>query len=270
MNAEDALKSANLDEALGDLQGRVKKDPADAKLRIFLFQLLALLGRWERALTQLKVAGELDSASLAMVNTYREALVCEAYRAQVFSGERDPLLFGDPAPWMAMLVEALRLTARGQVPQSQDLRAQAFEQAPPTAGKIDGEPFAWIADADQRLGPVLEAIINGRYYLVPFLNIRKLELEPPADLRDLVWTPAHITWTNGGEVVALIPSRYPGSEESEDTRIRMARRTEWADCGSGLFTGMGQRMLTTDGGEYPLLETRSIELEAAVDSAAGT
>jgi type VI secretion system protein ImpE len=266
MNAEEALKSGSLDEALDDLQNRVKKEPADAKLRIFLFQLLALLGRWERALIQLKVAGELDSANLAMVNTYREALVCEAYRSQVFTGERDPLLFGGPAPWTAMLVEALRLTARDKVSQSQELRAQAFEQAPPTVGKVDGEAFDWIADADQRLGPLLEAIINGRYYLVPFLNIRKLELEAPVDLRDLVWTPAHITWTNAGETVALIPTRYPRSESIEDNRIKMARRTEWIDRGDDLFVGYGQRMLATNAGEYPLLETRSIEL----DTAAGT
>jgi type VI secretion system protein ImpE len=267
MHAEEALRSGNLEEALTDLQSQVKKEPADAKLRIFLFQLLALLGQWERALTQLKVAGELDAANLAMVNTYREALQCEAFRARVFSGERDPLLFGDPGRWVALLVESLRLTAQNRIQQSQELRAQAFEQAPATPGKIDGELFAWIADGDERLGPVLEVIINGRYYWVPLHHIRQVRLEAPTDLRDLVWTPAHITWTNEGETVALIPTRYPGSEESSnDSDIRMARRTEWVDQGDNLFFGYGQRMLATDVGEYPLLETRCILLDEALDT----
>ncbi len=266
MNAEQALTAGDLDGALTDLQNRVKKNPADAKLRVFLFQLLAVVGRWDRALTQLNVAGEMDSANLAMVNTYREALHCEVFRAQVFSGERDPLLFGTPEPWMALLVEALRLAAQDRVQESQALREQAFEQAPATAGTLDGKPFTWIADADQRLGPLLEAIINGRYYLVPFHTIRQLVLEAPTDLRDLVWTPAHITWTNQGETVALIPTRYPGSESSEDNQIKLARRTEWMARGADLFLGHGQRMLTTDAGEYPLLETRRIELAGVPDS----
>lgn len=268
MNAEQALTAGDIDGALADLQGRVKKAPADAKLRVFLFQLLAVVGRWDRALTQLNVAGEMDSANLAMVNTYREALQCEVFRAQVFSGERDPLLFGDPQPWLAPLTKALQLAAQGRTQESQTLREQAFEQAPATAGKIDGEAFAWIADADQRLGPILEAVINGRYYLVPFHTIRTLTLEEPTDLRDLVWTPAHITWTNAGETVALIPTRYPGSEASEDPQIKLARRTEWVAQSDDLFRGRGQRMLATDTGEYPLLETRRIEFDPESEGAA--
>ena len=268
MNAEEALKSGNLEDALADLQSRVKKGPADAKLRIFLFQLLVVLGQWERALTQLNLAGELDAANLAMVNTYREALQCEAFRTQVFAGQRAPLLFGNPGRWMALLVEALRLAAKDRFVHSQEIRAQAFEQAPSTGGNIDGEAFAWLSDADQRLGPVLEAIFNGSYYWVPFQNIRTLILEAPADLRDLAWTPAHITWTNEGETVALIPTRYPGSESSEDNRIRMARRTEWVERDADLFTGLGQRMLATNQGEFPLLEVRRIEFDSAPDSSA--
>lgn len=270
MNAEEALKSGNLDDAFADLQGRVRKEPADAALRVFLFQLLVLLGQWERALTQLKVAGELDAANLAMVNTYREALQCEAFRTRVFAGERDPLLLGDPGQWMALLVEALRLGAQDRVAQSREMRAQAFELAPSTSGNIDGKRFDWIADADQRLGPVLEAIVNGRYYWVPFQNIRTLLVEAPTDLRDLVWTPAHITWTNGGETVAFIPTRYPDSESSQDSRIAMARRTVWVERGTDFFVGLGQRMLATEAGEYPLLETRRVELDSAPDISATT
>jgi len=262
MRAEEALTSGDLEGALADLTGRVRRAPADARLRIFLFQLLAVLGQWGRALAQLNVAGELDAEALAMVNTYREALRCEALRERIFAGERDPLLFGEPESWMALLVEALHLAAQDRVEQAQQLRSQAFEQAPSTTGKIDGEAFEWIADADQRLGPVLEAIINGRYYWVPFRNIRSLVLEAPADLRDLVWTPAHIAWANEGETVALIPTRYPASESSPDNRIKMARRTEWEELGGGLFVGIGQRMLATDAGEYPILETRRIELDS--------
>ena len=38
-------------------------------------------------------------------------------------------------------------------------------------GSLNGQPFEWVADADSRLGPVMEAIINGRYYWVPFARL---------------------------------------------------------------------------------------------------
>ena len=66
MLADERLREGKLDESLADLQERVRKDPANANHRIFLFQLLAVLGDWNRAATQLKVAGQLDAGTLAM------------------------------------------------------------------------------------------------------------------------------------------------------------------------------------------------------------
>lgn len=266
MLAEQHLKEGNPGEALAALQQAVRGDPGNPKLRIFLFQLLAVLGQWDRALNQLTVVGELDAGALAMVQTYREALRCEALRAQVFAGHRTPLLFGDPEPWLALLVEAVRVGAQGKQSQAQALRDEAFDGAPTTSGEADGTRFAWISDADPRLGPVLEAIVNGRYYWVPFHRIAEIRIEEPADLRDVVWTPAAFRWANGGESVGLIPTRYPGSEASEDPRIVLARRTEWAPE-EGQYAGLGQRMLATDGGEYPLMALRSVVLDAPESAA---
>ena len=263
MGMEDWLRGGDPSTALSDLQEQVRKNPANAKLRIFLFQLLAIEGRWDRALTQLKVAGELDAGCLAMVQTYREALLCEALRDEIFAGTRSPLVFGQPESWIALLVEALRLSAVGEIEHSQQIRNEAFEAAPTTRGMLGDQPFEWIADADPRLGPVLEAIINGRYYWVPFHRIREIRLDAPADLRDVVWTPAYFTWANGGESVGLIPTRYAGSPASENPQLRLARRTEWIDRGADLFVGVGQRMLATDAGEHAIMDLRAIRLETA-------
>jgi type VI secretion system protein ImpE len=266
MGREDWLRGGDPSAALGDLQDQVRKSPANAKLRIFLFQLLAVEGRWDRALTQLKVAGELDAGSLAMVQTYRDALLCEALRDEIFAGTRSPLVFGRPENWIALLIEALRLAALGEIEHSQQIRNEAFEAAPTTRGTIGDQPFEWIADADLRLGPVLEAIVNGRYYWIPFHRIREVRLDAPADLRDVVWTPAYFTWTNGGESVGLIPTRYAGSQASENPQLRLARRTEWVDRGGDLFIGLGQRMLATDAGEFAIMDVRTIRFETAEEA----
>lgn len=262
MQAEQSLREGRLQDALAELQAQVRKEPANAKYRIFLFQLLAVLGQWERALNQLNVLGEMDASSLPMVQTYREAIRCELLRAEVFAGRRSPLVFGDPEPWMAWLLEALHLTAAGQHAQARTTRDRAFEAAAATSGMLDGQPFAWLADADPRLGPVLEAVVNGRYYWIPFRRIQVIQLEQPADLRDFVWMPAQFVWANGGETVGLIPARYPGSPAAADPLVQLGRKTEWLEPEAGTWLGLGQRMLATDRGEYSLLDLRRIELDS--------
>lgn len=269
MQADLSLREGNLKESLAQLSEQVRKEPANAKYRIFLFQLLSVMGEWDRANTQLNVMADMDASTLAMVQTYREAVRCEALRADIFAGKRSPLIFGEPANWLALLAQAVRQTASGHFAESGKLREMAFEEAPVTAGEIDGAAFEWIADADTRLGPILEAIVNGRYYWVPFNRISEIVIEKPTDLRDKVWMPASFRMANGGEVVGLIPTRYPGSEKSEDNGIRLAAKTEWAEPAEGSCHGLGQRMLATDAGEYPLMDIRSIKLDSTEAEPAG-
>lgn len=257
-SAEQSLQEGNLQEALVQLQNQVKKDPANAKLRTFLFQLLVVLGEWDRALTQLNVSGDLDAANLAMVQTYREAIACEVLRKQIFQGSKTPLVFGEPTQWIALLQQALKLNTEQQHKEAQILRDEAFELAPVTQGSINGEAFEWLADADVRLGPVLEAIINGRYYWIPFQQIQQIQIEEPADLRDVVWLPAHFVWTNGGDAFGLIPTRYPNSETAQDSLLRLARKTEWTELNEATFVGLGQRLLSTNQSDYALMDIREI------------
>jgi len=264
--AEELLHAGDLSEALNKLQEQIRHDPSDAKYRVFLFQLLSVLGQWDRALTQLNVAAELDATNLLMAQMCSEALSCEALRREIFAGTKSPLIFGKPEEWVGWVIQANQLTAQGKHPQAQELRDKAFEAAPTVSGKINNEtPFEWLADADSRMGPILEAIINGKYYWVPLNNIHDLQIDPPADLRDFVWIPAHFTWTNGGQVVGLIPTRYPGSDASDDNQILLARKTAWVEQSDGFFTGLGQRMLTTDVDEYPILGIRQITFDNTIE-----
>jgi type VI secretion system protein ImpE len=263
--AEQSLKGGDPVAALAQLQEQVRSRPADAKLRVFLFQLLCVVGQWDRALNQLDVASGLDPEALAMAQTYRPAVQCEAVRDDVFNGKKSPLIFGQPEQWLAFLIESLLLEGSGEHERSIQLRSRAFEEAPATAGDIDGRPFAWIADADSRLGPVLEAVINGRYYWVPFSRLISIELEPPEDLRDMVWIPARLQFENGGESVALIPTRYPGSASSTDGLIALARKTVWEEIAPDSHRGLGQRVLATDADEVPLLDARTITLTGGAE-----
>jgi type VI secretion system protein ImpE len=256
--AEQAVRDGYLDIALRDLQDQVRRSPEKVELRVFLFQLLCVMGQWERARAQLDVAAELDAGTLAMAQMYREAVNCEKLRAEVFAGKKSPVVFGEPEQWLALLIESLLVRDTPRADQADALRQRAFDEAPTSSGTLDGKPFEWIADADMRLGPVCEAIINGRYYWVPFARVARIDLEAPADLRDVVWMPAHFQFANGGEVVGVIPTRYPGSENDPDPQVRLARKTLWNEVQPDVFWGAGQRLLTTNDGEHALMDVRSI------------
>lgn len=257
--AEAAIRAGSPKAALGELTAAVKADAAKPALRIFLSQLLCVLGQWERAHTQLNVAAGMDAAAEPMREMVGHALRCEKLRAAVFEGRRSPMIFGEPEAWLASLIESLLRFGAGEIDLARGLAASAYDAAPATRGNIDGEPFEWIADADSRLGPVLEAMVNGRYYWVPFDRLARVRIEPPTDLRDVVWLPAYLKFSNGGEVIAMLPARYPGSEHSDDEGILMARKTEWREEGPDRWFGLGQRVLVTDRGEHDLLAVRTIE-----------
>ena len=106
--AERTLKEGDPQTALARLQEDVRARPADAKLRVFLFQLLCVVGQWDRALNQLKVASELDPLALPMAQMYGEAVRCEVIQSRpgrrvclygpggVFLGLAEPL----PDGWL--------------------------------------------------------------------------------------------------------------------------------------------------------------------------
>lgn len=255
------LREARVAEALARAQDAVRKEPAAAAHRIVLFELLCLLARWDKAMTQLNVAADLDANFTLIAQMLRPALNCEALRTDIFAGTRTPLIFGEPEEWLGLMVEALRLSAQGHIAQSQELRARALELAPAAPGLADEKPFEWIADMDTRLGPILEAIVSGKYYWVPFHHLQAIEIEAPTEARDLVWINAKLRLANGGDAPALIPVRYHHSEEGEEGPLLLARATSWIDDGDGFFRGRGQRTLATDADEFGILSVRRIEFK---------
>src|SRR6185369_1940944 len=84
MSASALFAAGDLAGCLAQLQSDVRRQPADGKLRVFLAQLLMVSGDWDRAVTQLSVAAELDAGALPMLHAYSAAIQCERLRADVF------------------------------------------------------------------------------------------------------------------------------------------------------------------------------------------
>lgn len=247
--------TASISEQIASTTASARGRPTDASLRMQLFRLMIVTGQWERAVTQLDTASTLDSSLGFTVTVYKQAIACEKFRAEVFAGRRTPVIAGEPSAWVAQMIEALR---GGESESAAQLRAAALDAAPASAGNVDGRAFQWIADADSRLGPQLEAFIDGKYYWVPFERIGELRITEPTDTLDTVWASAELTVSNGGTKHVLLPVRYAQTELRDDDALRRAALTIWEGDDVKGFRGIGQRMLVTDAEEIGLLDVRRI------------
>jgi type VI secretion system protein ImpE len=269
MSTQELLAQGRLADAMGEMQAVLRDKPSDVASRASYIQALLVAGEWDKALKQLQVLGSTDPTKAVEVEIARQAIACERVRESVFADGRDPMIMGEPSQWIADLVAANKACAESRWGDAARLREKAFEGAPVSGGSIEGTRFEWIADSDERLGPVVEAYLQGSYYWIPFNRISRMDIVEPKYLQDIVWIGATITTTTGGTVAALLPVRYPGTPGPDDMH-RLARTTSYEtlgadDPGGGVNIGHGQRVWNTDEGEHPILESRTIEFDAPAE-----
>lgn len=257
-DADDLLRAGDLTGARQALIDRVKRAPEDQPSRMFLFQLLCVLGEWEKAKAQVRLLAQMSPEAQMLSVAYNMALEAEAEREKVFAGEAPPALLVNTSEWAGDLTAALGFLAQGRTADAEAARERAFDAAPDTPGQFGDIAFDWIADADPRFGPGFEAVIYGRWGLVPFDAVAKITSEGPQDLRDLVWLPVEIEFKTGQSVAAILPVRYPGTAASGDAEQMLSRATAWREGPLG-DEGLGQRVWTlSSGDEVDLLSLRRL------------
>jgi len=264
MNDPDALlRSGDLDGARAALVDIVRTRPGDDQARMFLFQLLCVTGEWAKARKQLEALVQVAENAQMLGATYNQVLDAELVRDAVFRGEAEmPVLVG-MGGWIEGVARAMTLLARRETGSAEASRDEAFDAAPDTPGQFTDHggktrAFEWIADNDMRFGPCFEAIVAGRYGLIPFEAVKSIKSPGPADLRDTVWLPVEMALRSGQSVAAFLPARYPGSEQSPSALVRLGRETDWAaqDWGEA---GLGQRLWSlSDGSDCGLLDLREL------------
>lgn len=262
MTDPDALlRSGDVVGTRAALIEAVRASPGDDRVRMFLFQLLCVTGEWDKARKQLETLVQVAADAQMLGVTYNQVLEAERLRSDVFAGKAEmPVLVGMDG-WIDGVAKAITLIAQGEIAAAEAVRDEAFGAAPDTPGTIDGRPFDWIADSDMRFGPAFEAIVAGRYGLVPFDAVKSITTDGLRDLRDVQWLPVQMELRSGQSVAAFLPARYPGSETSSDGAIQLGRQTDWVDRSWGQ-AGLGQRLWTlSDESEVGLLGFRQLAFD---------
>jgi len=240
MSVQELFKAGKLNEAIEALGVEVRNNPTDARRRTFLFELLCFKGDYDRAEKHLNLLADTSPDARVGAILYFSALHGERLRRDLFEKKDYPVL-----------------------PASEDSRA----------GTLNGKPFLTLEDADPRVGPRLELFAAGAYLWIPFEHIESIEMEAPKRLRDLLWAPALVRTgpkfkdKELGEV--LLPVLAPFSWRHADDNVKLGRATEWAEV-DGVSVPSGQRMISVDGEDVPLLEIRKIEFTSAESEAEST
>lgn len=253
MQGDDLLRAGDLTAVRAALVDTVKRAPGDQGARMFLWQVMAVQGDWDKAVAQLRALASLAGETQMLSTVYHQAITAEGQRAKAYAGQAPFPVLVSSSPWIDQLAEGLGALAAGRTQDGAALRDQAFDAAGDTPGEIDGTQFGWIANSDPRLGPCFEAIVAGRWGLVPFEAVTRIKTEGPRDLRDVVWLPVEMALRSGQSAAALLPARYPGTEGASDT-LRLGRATEWQGD-----VPLGQRLWSRDDGdETGVLDFREI------------
>lgn len=240
-----------------ETEQQIKVSPTDPAQRWLLFQLLCLLGDWQRALKQLQVCAQMQSGFEQEAHAYRGLITCEIYRKECFTGRKRPGFIQPPPAWVDQLLDAIALNQSGDEEKADEIREGALGSGKDVSGVIEpGGEFAWIADSDTWLGPAIELVTGGIYTWLPFEQLSAISSEQPKTILDLLWKPALITLKDGSEHHAFLLARCCGSESAGES-LMLCRETIWQEHGQTSVRPLGQKTWQTDQNDIGILEMTS-------------
>lgn len=263
MIAQDLL-NAPLDEAIAAMNGRVKANPADAKPRIFLAELLCLAGNLERADLQLDTASKVDTTIAVWVAAFRNLLRAEMSRREVFEQGRAPEFVGQPGPMLTAHLKALVALREGSGTEAAELLAQAEAERKAVTGSCNGTPFDDFRDLNDITANFLEVLTGaGSYFWIPLDQIGSMEFLAPQRTRDLIWRRVRLNVVDGPEGEVFIPALYAGSFDAAHANdIRVGRATDWVELDGGVVRGLGQRSFLAGEDDVAIMALETVEFGA--------
>ena len=258
MTIKDLIKSGELADARAQLIEKVKTSPADSAARTLLFQVLILLGEFDKADRHLDTLAVQDKTANPAYFEYKNLLLAEKERLKVIKHDALPSFLPKTPVYFDIYYQAIKKLKEENLSEAVDLFQQVESHISPISGTINGKPFDGIKNTDTTLAYFLETITHDRYVWIPFEEIREVIITPPKTLFDLIWIPASITTWEGLTMNCVLPVIYPNSSSHENDLIKMGKMTEWNSLGGHFVQGLGQQVFEIDGEDMALLEIEQI------------
>jgi type VI secretion system protein ImpE len=257
--AKTLLEAGNLKGAIEAALAFVKSNPTNPSARIFLFELSAFAGDWERAKRQLDVIGHQDTTAMIGSKIYEQCVIAENKRADFFSKGTKPEFLATPPDYVYGILTANNRVREGNLAEARELLDKVDEQRPAFPCKINGADAVDFRDYNDLTSCILEVIIKDSYAWVPFEQIEKITFAEPKSLRDHFWLQATLETDNGTNGDVFIPALYNDSWRSADDQIRLGKVTDWRDFGNDIFVGEGTKLFAVGTEHKTILDLQTIE-----------
>ena len=253
-----SLTKRGLAREIDDIGTAIRAEPLVASHRLALAHLRLVQAEYPKALQQLQLACQLDAGLEPEAQLIRMLVRSEQVREAVFSGKVLPDLLVPASDWLESMIGAFRKSDE----EAGAARRAALDSAPANKGcRGESSPFEWIADGDERLGPVIEVILGGVYYWIPFDMVESLEIPPPGRPVDLVWSPVDLKLRNYPARAAYMPSRYIMAAEERTDALLSCAETVWRESSGATWRGIGGRVWHVDGEPLGMFEAGRIRIE---------
>ena len=258
--AKELYDAGDLRGAVEAVTAEVKAAPSDAARRTFLFELLCFAGEWERAARQLDVLGHQSAGAEAGVQVYHNCIRAELDRQKLVAHGLQPHFLAEPPPYVDLHLAALNHLRAGNPRAAREALDRAEEERPAFPCVVNGARADDFRDYNDFFAPVLELIVHDKYTWVPLEHVTRFEVEPPAQLRDLVWAVAQVE-SAGNELRAHLPALYVNSGRHPNDLVRLGRMTDWQEAGDELYTAAGLRLFAAGGEEQSVHHVRAVAFE---------
>ncbi len=193
-------------------------------------------GDLDRARRQIEAVEYKDAGARRRGRRLPQAAGRRAGRRDLFARGMAPGFFGEPPEHMRLRLDAVNRLREGRPAEAAEALGRANEAIPPSAGRLNGQPFQSFRDADDLFAGVLEVMAHGRYFWVGLEQVRLLTMNAPRFPRDLLFIPAHLELEDEqGDI--FIPALYPGSHEHADDQVKLGRMTDWKELDGGAMLG---------------------------------
>ncbi len=258
---DELIRAGNLSGAIQEATQQVRAYPTDLTARVSLFELLCLIGEYDRAEKQLDVLEQQREKTDLGVQVYRNCLRAEKKRRRVYAGEVEPHFLNEPPSYIDLNLEAIRHAKEERFADARKALDRAEEERPALSGRLNDKVFQDFRDSDDFTAPVLELFVHDKFTWLPLQQIRTLEILPPKQLRDLLWASARIESVNGTKGEVIVPALYNGTSMDSNDQVRLGRLTDWRLIAEDLYRAAGLRMFLADDEDQSIFELKLVSFD---------